>query len=141
VIDWRAVLADDDGIELQPAASEAEVDRAEASLEAIFPAELRALYLESDGVFDKPGQWFVVWPLAEVVTRNRLAWAGEPTARQGLIGFGDDGTGTPFCVPRDGSSGVFTWNPIDEHVHRLADTVTAVLVWLVHRIDHDVTAS
>jgi hypothetical protein len=123
VIDWRAVLADNDGNELQRAASEAEVEQAEASLDANFPAELRALYLTTDGVFDKPGQWFVVWPLAEVVARNRLAWAGESTVRQGLVGFGDDGTGTPFCVPRNGGGGVFTWNPIDAHARRLADTV------------------
>jgi hypothetical protein len=123
MIDWRTVLAKDDGNELQQAGSEAEVDQAEASLDAIFPLELRALYLATDGVFDKPGQWFVVWPLAEVVARNRLAWADESIARQGLVGFGDDGTGAPFCVPRDGSGGVFTWNPIDAQAYRLADTV------------------
>ncbi|HEU5109002.1 MAG TPA: SMI1/KNR4 family protein [Micromonosporaceae bacterium] len=122
VIDWYAVLAGDDGNRLQPAASNAEVGRAEALLDAVFPADLRALYLATDGVFDQPGQWFVVWPLADVVTRNRQSWAEESAARRRLVGFGDDGTGAPFCVPRDGTAGVFAWNPIDQHAYRLADT-------------------
>jgi hypothetical protein len=123
VIDWRAALSDDDGNELQSAASEAEVDRLEGLLAVVLPAELRALYLATDGVFDKPGQWFVIWPLADVVTRNRLAWAEARTARRELVGFGDDGTGAPFCVPRDGSDGVLIWNPLDAQAHWLADTV------------------
>jgi hypothetical protein len=62
------------------------------------------LYLASDGVFDRVGQWCVIWPLSEIVTRNLQAWALEDVpGRQALVGFGDDGTGAPFCVPRDGS--------------------------------------
>ena len=64
VIDWRAVLACDDGNQLQPAVSEVELDRAEAMLDAVFSDDLRDLYRATDGVFDKPGQWFVVWPMA-----------------------------------------------------------------------------
>jgi SMI1 / KNR4 family (SUKH-1) len=123
VIDWRTVLASNHGNQLRPSASAAELDRAEALLGAVFPDDLRGLYLATDGVFDKPGQWFVVWPLAEVVMRNRQAWAAQSTARQGFVGFGDDGTGAPFCVPRDGSIGVFTWNPIEQRADRLAATV------------------
>jgi SMI1 / KNR4 family (SUKH-1) len=122
MIDWRVLLVDEDGVELQPAASEAEVVRAEALLGAALPAELRALYLATDGVFDKPGQWFVVWPLAEVITRNLRAWAEEPTDRRELVGFGDDGTGATFCVPRDGG-GVLVWNTLDGQAYRLADSV------------------
>lgn len=124
VADWRAVLAADDGNELQPAASEVEIGRVEALLGAVLPADLCGLYLVSDGVFDKAGQWFVVWPLAQIVERNQRAWAEEEHAERGrLVGFGDDGTGTAFCVPRNGSAGVFAWNPIDERADRLADSV------------------
>jgi cell wall assembly regulator SMI1 len=117
------VLGKDDGSELRPAVSDSEVRRAESLLTAVFPADLRGLYLVSDGVFDKPGQWFVVWPLAEVIERNQAAWAQADAARRQLLGFGDDGTGAPFCVPRDGGIGVFTWSTIDGQASRLADTV------------------
>jgi len=101
-----------------------EVAAAEAALAAVFPEDLRQVYLVSDGVFDRPGQWFVIWPLREVVARNRQAWLwGDSLARQGLVGFGDDGAGAPFCVPRDGSSGVFAWSAVDDEAVLLAGTV------------------
>lgn len=123
VTDWRALLAEVDGVERRPGATKVAMDHAEAVLGAVFSAGLRTLYSATDGVFDKPGQWFVVWPLAEVVTRNQRAWADESAARQELVGFGDDGTGAPFCVPRDGGVGVFVWEPIEQQAFWLADTV------------------
>jgi hypothetical protein len=93
------------------------------ALGVVLPDELRVLYQAADGVFDRAGQWFVVWPLAEVVARNRAVWAYETADRRGLIGFGDDGAGGEFCVPADGSAGVFVWNPIDGVPHPLADTI------------------
>jgi SMI1/KNR4 family protein SUKH-1 len=124
VIDWRQLLSADDGYELRPGAAAGEIAAAEAALGAVFPADLRQVYLASDGVFDRTGQWFVIWPLPEVVTRNRAAWsqAASP-ARCQLVGFGDDGTGAPFCVPRDGSSGVFAWSAIDGAATLLASSV------------------
>ncbi len=65
----------------------------------------------------------MVWPLGEPVTRNQRAWAGESAARQELVGFGDDATGAPFCVPRDGDVGVFVWGPVEEQTSWLANTV------------------
>ena len=106
VIDWRQLLGADDGYELRPGAAASEVAAAEMALAAAFPAELRQLYLASDGVFDHPGQSFVIWPLSEVVTRNRKAWPRDGPARRELVGFGDAGTGAPFCVPRDGGRAV-----------------------------------
>jgi hypothetical protein len=116
-------LAADDGHELQPPASATNIEQVEAQLGAVVPAGLRALYQTSNAVYDKPGEWFVVWPLDAVVERNHHAWAVEDRARQQLLGFGDDGTGTAFCVPRDGAPGVFVWNTIDRQVHRIADTL------------------
>jgi hypothetical protein len=124
VIDWRQLLSADDGYELRPRAAAGEVAAAEAALGAVFPADLRQLYLVTDGVFDRAGQWFVIWPLPEAVTRNRERWSqGDSPARRELVGFGDDGTGAPFCVPRDGSSGVFAWSPIEGAATPLAGSV------------------
>ena len=122
--DWQQLLSADDGCQLHPGASAGDIAAAEAALEAVFPADLRELYLVSDGVFDAPGQWFVIWPLAEVVTRNQDAWSWEDSpGRRVLVGFGDDGTGDPFCVPRDGGGGAFAWSPVDGTATLLADTV------------------
>ena len=122
VVDWPALLADD-GLELEPPASDLEVAKVEAVLGATLPPSLLGLYLVTNGVHDKDGEWFAVWTLARVVERNQEEWANEDTARQHLLGFGDDCTGAAFCVQRDGSNGVFTWQPIEQLAYRLADTV------------------
>lgn len=121
---WRQVLGADDGLELHPGATADEIAAAEAALGAVFPDDLREVYLATDGVFDRPGQWFVIWPLPEVVARNCRAWSWEDSsARRGLVGFGDDGTGAPFCVRRDGSGGVFAWSAIVGEATLLAGTM------------------
>lgn len=122
--DWRQLLSVDDAYELCPAATADEVTAAEAALAAALPVGLRQLYLVSNGVFDRSGQWFVIWPLPEVVTRNREEWLqdGSP-ARRELTGFGDDGTGAPFCVPRNGGSNVFAWSPTEGEATLLATSV------------------
>ncbi len=124
VTDWRQMRSADDGYALRPGAAPGEVAAAETALAAVFPAELRQLYLASDGVFDRPGQWFTIWPLSQVVTRNRETWPQHGPGRRELVGFGDDGTGAPFCVPRDGSSGVFAWSPITGEATRLASSMS-----------------
>lgn len=124
--DWRAWFEADDGLVLRVPAVEADLAAAEEALDAELPDALRQLYRVSDGVFDGPGQWFVVWPLGDVVERNRDDWAGWPgefAARRDLVAFGDDGTGTPFCTPRDGGPGVFVWSPIEAVSIPVAGTV------------------
>jgi hypothetical protein len=122
-IDWKQLLSAVDGYELRPGVRIAEAAAAEAALTAVLPAELRDLYLASDGVFDATGQWYVIWPLAEVVTRNQDAWSRDGrSSRQALVGFGDDGTGAPFCVSRDDGRSVFAWSAIDGKATLLADT-------------------
>jgi cell wall assembly regulator SMI1 len=56
-IDWHQFLSADDGCQLRRGASASDIAAVEAALEAVFPADLRELYLFSDGVFDAPGQW------------------------------------------------------------------------------------
>jgi hypothetical protein len=123
VTDWRQLLSADGGYELRPGAAASEIAAAETALAAAFPAELRQLYLATDGVFDHPGQWFVIWPLSQIVTRNRQAWPQAGPARRELVGFGDDGTGAPFCVPRDGGTGIFAWSAIDRKATLLASSL------------------
>src|SRR5215468_909264 len=74
-MDWRQLLGADDGYDLCPGATAGEVAAAEAALGTTFPAQLRGVYLASNGVFDRTGQWFVIWPLPEVVARNGIAWS------------------------------------------------------------------
>jgi hypothetical protein len=91
------------------------------------PSALRALYLASDGVFDEPGQWFVIWPLAEVVARNQAAWADGNHGRRRLLAFGDDGTGDLFCVPIGGGPEIVFWSAIDGTATHLARSLP--LLW------------
>jgi hypothetical protein len=121
--DWRVLLTAAAGFQVRPGATAEEIAVIEERLDATLPAELRKLYLVSDGVFDERGRWFVVWPLAELARRNELEWAADGAGRRELLGFGDDGVGAPFCVPRDGRSGVFSWNPVDAGPHWLANDI------------------
>ncbi|WP_319464162.1 SMI1/KNR4 family protein [Micromonospora sp. RTP1Z1] len=116
---WWQVLLSDDAYVLRPPSSVAVVSQVESLLGVGLPADLRAFYLATDGVFDKMGQWFVCWPLDEVVKRNQEAWAEEGAGRRQLLGFGDDGTGSPFCVSTSGSGHVF-WDSIDAVAYPLA---------------------
>jgi cell wall assembly regulator SMI1 len=121
--DWLRLLTRAEGYRVGPGATAEDLARYEETLEATFPTPLRKLYLATDGVYDERGQWFVVWPLDELARRNQLHWAEEGAGRRELLGFGDDGTGAPFCVPRDGAPGVFTWNPVEAAPHWLANDI------------------
>ncbi|MGX6600956.1 SMI1/KNR4 family protein [Micromonosporaceae bacterium Da 78-11] len=121
--DWHALLTAAAGFQAQPGATAAGVALLEERLQATLSAQLRKLYLVSDGVYDQRGQWYVIWPLAEVLRRNELDWAADGAGRRELLGFGDDGIGAPFCAPRNGGSGVFSWNPVDAAPYWLANDV------------------
>lgn len=126
--EWRALLARTGGCRCRPARSEPEVDDVADALGSAFPVELRSLYLATDGVLSTHGLWFVVWPLADVLARNRQAWLLEGDERGRWVGFGDDGTGASFCVARTGGSGVWHWSPIERVARPIADSVRAF--WL-----------
>src|SRR5215472_1414840 len=110
-------------IPLEQAAQAADIAELESALGVTIPDALRALYLTSDGVFDDPGQVFMIWPLGLVQSRNQESWESSSGHGDGLLAFGDGGTGAPFCVPADGAAGVFVWSPIDGAATRLADDV------------------
>jgi len=120
--DWRT-LPDRDGYELMPGASPEAAGAAERAVGPRFPDELRSLYLASDGVFDTGGQWWVIWPLRILAEQNaERRQAGVLPA--GLIAFGDDGAGNPFCA-EPGQPGVFCWHPIGEWKQPLAPDLAA----------------
>jgi hypothetical protein len=124
--DWRQMLNDGDRYQLCPGAAGDEIAAAEAALEAVFPAELRAIYTASNGVLDRPGEFFVIWRLPEVVARNQDEWGlDDGPFRRRLVGFGNDGSGAPFCVPRDGGAGVFAWSATTGGATRLGRSLTA----------------
>jgi hypothetical protein len=119
---WRGLL-DADGHNLRPGARPDAISEAERVIGLRFPGELRSLYLASDGVFDTGGQWWVIWPLAMLAAENTSRrQAGVLPA--GLIAFGDDGTGNPFCM-RPGYEDVGCWHPIDGRYQPLAANLAA----------------
>ena len=121
--DWHRLLTTAVGFQLRAAASEEDLAFYEEQLQATLPLQLRRLYLVSDGVYDERGRWFVIWPLAALPGRNELDWAKDGPRRRELVAFGDDGTGGPFCVPRDGGPGVFLW-----------DALTPAPLWLANDV-------
>jgi cell wall assembly regulator SMI1 len=120
-VDWTALLATDDGFRLQNGVTDEELQDAEANLGCHLPEKLARLYRLTNGVWDNPGQWYVIWPMVDVIQRNREAGQIETLARQQWIAFGDDGTGNPFCVHRRGGGAVYYWNLIDQQATLLAD--------------------
>ncbi len=124
-VDWLSTLGPD-GYRLGVPATAAQLAATEKALDAALPSDLRELYLVADGVFDLPGEWFVIWPLADVVDRNRADWLTYPDSRirSDLVAFGDDGTGDPFCIARNGGGAVCYWSPIDDTATCLPNTIT-----------------
>jgi hypothetical protein len=120
---WRHLLASDGEYELSSGVTADDLAGVEAALGAVFPAALRQAYLASDGALNRDGQYYPLWPLAEVLRRNRDDWSWDDAQeRHELVGFGDNGCGEPFCVARTGSDSVFHWYPIGGEATLLAGT-------------------
>lgn len=127
---WRELLDADPSLVGGPLATDREIEKVEAALNARLPEGLRDLYRASDGVFDRDGQWYVVWPLEQVIENNVGDWSvgvEGPTdgpGRADLVGFGDNGAGEPFCVLRDGrDEQVSVWRPLDNAATPLAESI------------------
>lgn len=59
--------------------------------------------------------------LADLLERNRAVDNVENPSLAGFIAFGDDGTGSPFCVSNDGGDAVYYWSAIDQRAMLVAD--------------------
>ena len=89
------------------------------------PDELRQLYLQSDGIWDQAGQWFVIWPLRELQERNAVLAEDNVWSETDLVAFGDDGTGNPYCFGRGSGPSVYYWSHIDARATFLAPNMSA----------------
>lgn len=86
---------------------------AEARLGVSLPAWLREVYRAGDGRYRSDGEWWIVWPLERLVEENVRLW-DIGTLDDSLVAFGDDGTGSPFCMSLNGaSSAIARWSFID----------------------------
>jgi SMI1/KNR4 family protein SUKH-1 len=112
LVDWGSLLGATDDYRAQPGICGDELAAYEQELSASLSFDVRELYLVSDGVFDRNGRRFILWPLLESIRRNTREWFDAEPGRGELVAIGDDGTGGRICVPRDGNSGVFLWDPL-----------------------------
>lgn len=93
--------------------SEEAIDAVEQAIGRTIPTVLAAFYRAHDGWFDDHGQYWMIWPLGRLAEDNHLRW-DTGTLDRGLLAFGDDGTGDPFCmVPVAEGVEVIHWNAID----------------------------
>lgn len=82
-----------------PPLSAGDLAQAEKALGTLIPDPLVRLYRASNGTFDKQGQWWVVWPMAQMLESR--TWLSEFSGYlHEWIPFGDDGTGDPYCFQR-----------------------------------------
>src|SRR4051794_33955107 len=98
---WREVLREN-AVEVQEPVPPGDLAAGERRLGIELPADLRQMYEATDGLYDGGGEWFVMWRFADLVERNLEAWKLESGDRRLQLGFGDDGTGNPFCIRLDG---------------------------------------
>jgi hypothetical protein len=124
--DYWLVLTE--GVESGPPCDAEAIRQRELALGTPLPALVRELYEVGDGLLRRDGQWWVVWPLGWLPSRNASAWDERGLPRS-LLAFGDDGTGDPFVVHLDGSAdAVARWSWIDgdasEEILTLAPALT-----------------
>jgi len=136
-----------------PAASAEHVADAEIRLDAMFPASLRSLLLETNGVMDlmaiDGGDWFdamwLLWTISEIVDQNlsyRAATEDERYERDFrklvfFAGAGSDGIlfGFPVTEDRVCAPGIVVWYPIEDELKELAPSLEDFLRgWLTSTI-------
>jgi SMI1-KNR4 cell-wall len=120
-----------------PAASAGEVAAAENALGSRFPADLRELLFESNGIEGEHGLG-LVWPIARLITDN-LAFRASAGDRgfmpfDNLVFFADAGNGDRFAfsVPsgaRQAPNDVFAWNHEDDGRPWVAPDLKRYLEW------------
>lgn len=80
-------------------ASATKLIETETALGALLPDPLVALYRANNGRFDRDGQWWVIWPLDQMI-EAKVWLAPFDGYLERWVPFGDDGTGDPFCFHR-----------------------------------------
>lgn len=129
--DWVGLFARY-SVGVQPPCAADAMHRAESALGFALPNDLQELFGLSDGLFDRAGQWWFIWPIERLIA-DTLALRSDlgSTLPDDVIAFGDDGAGTPFClIPSSGES-VYCRSPIDGRLRMLAGGLDEFLVgWL-----------
>lgn len=104
--------------------------QAEESLGTLLPDPLVRMYRGNNGVFNEHGQWWTVWPVAQML-EARTWLSGFSGYLDEWIPFGDDGTGDPYCFHRADDS-ITRLSMIDgahePFAHGLADFWTMITV-------------
>lgn len=135
--------------DFRPAAAAADIDSAETRLNARFPASLRSLLMETDGVMDMMsidgGEWFesmwLLWEVEGIVERNEFYRRASDEGRYErdfrrwafFAEAGSDGILFGFPVSENGicASGVVAWIPIPNEVRELVPSLKEFIVgWL-----------
>lgn len=102
----------------QPGIHPEALDAAECLLGVKFPAELRSLYLISDGVYETTSGLWIAWPLCVLLHENtRRRQAGALPAD--LIAFGDDSNGEALCI-EPGHQDIICWHPVGRRKQAVA---------------------
>lgn len=126
-IDWAAVIGRaGEYYRMRTPPSAERIEAVQAALDTRFPQELIDLYLQTDGIYDSRAYFDPVWPLDEVLSENLRAFVDDPPPRDQYLGFGDDGTGNPYCVRRDGGEAVYYFGNILSEVTFLTDGLRAL---------------
>ncbi len=116
----------------------ASVTLAEESLDVTFPAELRELLFESNGVQGEYGLG-LVWPVERIVADN-LKFRRDVTFRDiympftNLLFFGDTGNGDQFAFPIHANGkikrdDIFAWNHEDDSRNWVAPSLKLFFDW------------
>jgi hypothetical protein len=116
----------------------ASVSLAESSLNVAFPAELRELLLESDGVEGEYGL-NLIWPVERIVADNLRFRQSESFQRlympfSHLLFFGDAGNGDQFAFRicangRIERGDIFAWNHEDDSRTWVAPSLKEFFGW------------
>ena len=127
--------------EFYPGTSAADIADAELRLNATFPASLRSLLLETNGVMDMMaidgGEWFdsmwLLWTVAEIVEQNLFYRRATDSGTYDrdfwqllfFAGAGCDGILFGFPVTEEGvcSPRVVVWHPIMDELDELAPSL------------------
>jgi hypothetical protein len=96
VNEWTRLLGREGYEVLLPHSHEAQA-QAQAETVPPWPPALVDLYAACDGVLDVLAQQWVVWPLRQLVEKNRRLRASSGQFPIDMIAFGDNGCGEPFC--------------------------------------------
>ncbi len=126
---WTALVKSTGAdVELRPRVTQDDVARAEDALGHALPADLAALFSETNGFYDKGAYHEPCWPLQRVVTENTKfrTEVRFPDAELKLC-FGDNGAGEPFLHLAAGHGAwrpqVYAWSWIDQEARLLAPTL------------------